>query len=55
VPERPPFVPANWGGSIGKLPYPEYPSVQTLKEPQTWPEPGDLTKPWSFDGKEFQP
>lgn len=55
VPERPPFIPVNWGGSIGKLPYPEYPTVQTLKEPQPWPEPGDLTKPWSFDGKEFKP
>lgn len=55
VPERPPFIPANWSGSIGKLPYPPYPNVQTLKEPQTWPEPGDLVKAWSFDGKEFQP
>lgn len=55
VPDRPPFIPANWSGAIGKLPYPDYPNVQTLKQPQPWPEPGDLAKPWSFAGKEFKP
>jgi len=55
VPERPPFVPAGWSGSIGHLPYPDYPNVQTLKEPQTWPEASDLTKTWSFDGRDFKP
>lgn len=55
VPERPPFIPAGWTGTIGKLPYPDYPNVQNLKQPQAWPEKGDLTKAWSFDGKTFQP
>ena len=55
VPSRPPFIPADWSGVIGKLPYPPYPNIQTLKEPQPWPEAGDLTRPWSFDGKMHQP
>jgi sulfonate transport system substrate-binding protein len=54
VPSKPPFIPAGWGGTIGKLPYPEYPNVLNLKEPQPWPEKGDLTRAWSFDGKAFQ-
>ncbi|WP_336490407.1 ABC transporter substrate-binding protein [Methylobacterium nigriterrae] len=55
VPKRPPFIPANWGGKIGQLPYPAYPNASTLTAPQPWPEPGDLTRPWSFDGKVFRP
>lgn len=55
VPSRPPFIPADWNGKIGHLPYPPYANVTTLKEPQPWPEKGDLTKPWSFDGKMYQP
>ena len=55
VPSRAPFIPANWSGKIGHLPYPPYANVTTLKEPQSWPEKGDLTKSWSFDGKTYQP
>lgn len=55
VPTRAPFIPANWAGKIGHLPYPPYANVTTLKDPQPWPEKGDLTKPWSFDGKTYQP
>lgn len=55
VPNRPPFIPANWSGKIGQLPYPSYANVTTLKEPQPWPERGDLTRPWTFNGKTYQP
>ncbi len=55
VPSRPCFIAADWAGSIGKLPYPPYPNALTLKEPQAWPEPGDLTRSWSFAGKSYQP
>jgi sulfonate transport system substrate-binding protein len=55
VPTRAPFLPANWSGHIGQLPYPAYANVTTLKTPQAWPEAGDLTKPWVFDGKTYKP
>ncbi len=55
VPMQAPFIPANWTGQIGQLPYPAYANVTTLKEPQPWPEKGDLTKSWTFDGKTYQP
>jgi sulfonate transport system substrate-binding protein len=55
VPSKPCFIPGNWAGGIGKLPYPDYPNALTLKEPQPWPEPGDLTKAWSFAGKSYAP
>ena len=55
VPTRAPFLPANWSGKIGQLPYPPYANAVTLKEPQPWPENGDLTKPWTFNGKTYKP
>ncbi len=55
VPQRAPFLPANWPGKIGQLPYPEYANALTLKAPQPWPEKGDLTKAWTFNGKTYQP
>ncbi|HZP79576.1 MAG TPA: ABC transporter substrate-binding protein [Pseudolabrys sp.] len=55
VPTRAPFLPANWSGKIGQLPYPAYDNALTLKGPQPWPEKGDLTKAWTFDGKTYQP
>jgi sulfonate transport system substrate-binding protein len=55
VPERPPFIPADWKGSLDKFPYPEYVTPLNLKEPQPFPEKGDLTKPWSFSGKQYSP
>jgi len=55
APAHAPFLPANWSGTIGKLPYPAYANVNTLKSPQPWPEPGDLTKPWTFNGKTYTP
>jgi len=51
VPTRAPFLPANWSGKIGQLPYPPYANAVTLKEPQN----GDLTKPWTFNGKTYKP
>ena len=39
IPTQAPFIPANWAGKIGSLPYPAYANANTLKEPQPWPEP----------------
>ena len=55
VPKAPPFLPANWQGSLAKMPYPDYMTPINLKEPQTFPDKGDLTKAWSFGGKTFNP
>ena len=55
IPTRAPFLPPNWPGKIGQLPYPEYANALTLKEPQLWPEAGDLTRPWTFNGKTYRP
>lgn len=55
IPTKPAFIPANWAGEVGHLPYPPYPNVETLKQPQPWPEPGDLTRKWTFAGKAYQP
>ena len=37
------------------MPYPDYLTPINLKEPQTFPDKGDLTKAWSFGGKTFNP
>jgi sulfonate transport system substrate-binding protein len=55
VPDVPPFIPAGWTGSLDKFPYPEYVTPVNLKEPQPFPDKGDLTKPWSFGGKTYNP
>jgi len=55
IPTRAPFLPPNWPGKIGQLPYPEYANALTLKEPQRWPEAGDLTRPWTFNGNTYKP
>jgi sulfonate transport system substrate-binding protein len=55
IPTQAPFIPAGWTGKIGELPYPAYANAATLKDPQPWPEKGDLTKAWTFDGKTYQP
>lgn len=55
VPDQPPFLPAGWSGQIGKIPYPDYANAATLKAPQPFPEKGDLTKPWQFGGKTYNP
>jgi ABC-type nitrate/sulfonate/bicarbonate transport system substrate-binding protein len=55
VPTTPPFIPAGWKGSLDKFPYPDYVTPLNLKEPQPFPEKGDLTKPWSFAGKTYNP
>ena len=55
TPKQPPFIPANWTGQLEKLPYPDYVHAINTKEPQPFPEKGDLTKPWSFGGKSYTP
>lgn len=55
VPTRPVFLPADWKGTIGTVPYPDYFNQVTAKAPQPFPEAGDLQKPWTFGGKTYQP
>lgn len=55
VPSQPPFIPADWSGKIGELPYPPYLNARTMTEPQPWPEAGDLARAWSFDGQSHNP
>jgi ABC-type nitrate/sulfonate/bicarbonate transport system substrate-binding protein len=53
IPERPPFLPGDWGG-VGNLPYKPY-AADLLKGPAPFPEPGELKKPWTFMGKTYRP
>ena len=55
VPTQPPFIPAGWKGDPGKPPFPEYIHAINTKQPQAFPEKGDLVKAWSFGGKSFAP
>ena len=55
VPSQPPWIPRNWGGRVGVIPYPEYLQQDSLSQPQPWPEPGDLVAPWSFGGRTYTP
>lgn len=53
VPKHPAFLPKDFGG-VGNLPYKPY-GAALLHGPATFPEPGDLTKPWTFKGKTYHP
>lgn len=53
VPKLPAFVPADWKGEAGKPPYPPY--GVSVMGPQKFPEPGDLTKEWTFAGHVYRP
>jgi ABC-type nitrate/sulfonate/bicarbonate transport system substrate-binding protein len=55
VPKQPPFIPANWPGKLDQVPYPDYVHAINTKEPQAFPEKGELTKAWSFGGKTYTP
>lgn len=55
VPKQPVFLPAGWSHPLDKLPLPKYLTPISWEKPQTFPEPGDLTKPWSFGGKTYNP
>ncbi|MGN6669626.1 MAG: ABC transporter substrate-binding protein [Trinickia sp.] len=54
-PKAPPFIPAGWTGKPNQPPYPKYLTVEDMKAPQTFPEKGDLTKPWTYGGKTYTP
>ncbi|WP_323000973.1 ABC transporter substrate-binding protein [Denitromonas sp.] len=55
IPARPPYIPADfWMNFVGNT-LPAYDTYLTMKGPQAWPEPGDLTKPFSFAGKVHTP
>jgi len=53
VPEKPPFLPKDWGG-VGNLPYKPY-GAELLRGPAPFPEPGELKMPWTFMGKTYRP
>ena len=55
VPKQPPFIPAGWKGDPGKPPFPDYIHAINTKQPQAFPEKGDLVKAWSFGGKSYNP
>lgn len=55
VPDRLVYLPADWTGVIGQIPYPAYENQSTLKEPQPFPAPGDLLKPWNFGLRTYAP
>ena len=55
VPKQPPFLPAGWSGKPESPPYPDYMHSLNSKEPQPFPERGDLLRPWTFGGKNHQP
>ncbi len=55
IPTVPPTVPAGWAGKLGELPYPAYDTILTMKGPQAFPEKGDLTKPFTFNGQTVTP
>ncbi len=53
VPVFPPFLPKDFGG-VGNLPYKPY-AAALLHGPAPFPEPGELTKAWTFKGKTYMP
>jgi sulfonate transport system substrate-binding protein len=55
IPKQPVFLPANWSHQLDKLPYPEYLNPMNSKDPQPFPEKGELTKAWTFAGKNYTP
>ncbi|MFM8256489.1 MAG: ABC transporter substrate-binding protein [Polynucleobacter sp.] len=54
IPKLPPFLPATFNAPLDKIPYPTYSTPLNTTKPQAFPERGDLTKDWSFDGKVFK-
>lgn len=55
VPKTAPFLPAGWQGKPDQPPYPEYLNALNAKQPQAFPEAGDLTRAWTFNGKTYRP
>jgi ABC-type nitrate/sulfonate/bicarbonate transport system substrate-binding protein len=53
IPKTPPFIPADWAGTVGKPPYPPYGLM--FMGPQVFPGPGDLARSWTFAGKSYAP
>lgn len=55
IPKAPPFLPAGWQGKPSQPPYPTYIHALNTSTPQVFPEAGDLTKAWSFGGRNYKP
>lgn len=54
VPRVPPWIPAGWSGTLGHVPYPTYFTEDDLAQPQRFPAPEDLVKPWYFGGRTYE-
>jgi sulfonate transport system substrate-binding protein len=55
VPVEAPYLPAGWQGVADHPPYPPYMNAVSDKRPQNFPEHGDLTRAWAFNGTLYQP
>ncbi|MEO7743210.1 MAG: ABC transporter substrate-binding protein [Usitatibacter sp.] len=55
IPKQPPFIPPGWKGDPAKPPFPDYLHAINMKDPQAFPEKGDLVKAWSFGGQAYNP
>lgn len=53
IPKQPVFLPKGWRGTVGRPPYPAYYNFTTLKEPESFPQAGDLRRSWTFAGKTY--
>ncbi len=55
VPKAPTYLPASWTGKPNQPPFSAYLTPLDVGRPQSFPETGDLVKPWSFGGRTYQP
>ena len=55
IPKQPPFIPAGWKGDPAKPPFPDYMHAINTKDPQAFPEKGDLVRTWNFGGQAYNP
>lgn len=54
VPKQPPFLPSDWAAPMDQTPYPKYLNPSNATKPQVFPEKGDLTRNWAFNGQVFK-
>jgi ABC-type nitrate/sulfonate/bicarbonate transport system substrate-binding protein len=55
VPVFPPYIAPDWTLKPRGTRLPAYDIYTTMKKAQSWPERGDLFKPYSFNGKTYKP
>ena len=54
IPGFPPTISVKWRGMLGKLPYPPYDTMLSMKGPQVWPQGRDLKRAYTFNGQVYQ-